>query len=864
MSDIPGGGYHIFPHLNVKEKADIKRKRGQMSCAECRRLKLKCDKKIPCSSCVRRGCQSLCPTEISALALARRATPSDMKELQKRTDSLTQRIRQLEDALAVLQSTVSSEIHPLLREDQHHQQTSIFSADQTSIDNTPEPNVNNVAEAFGTLSLGEYGNSRYFGRSAGTESLLAQGSESAASSPSSTDDTQTSTTLPSEISQLVNSFPLASDGAWDVTQSMNILLSYLPEKQRAWTLAEIYLNYDPWSPSFVLREELFGEILEPLYRYLSTAVDTEDITGDLPITPQRLALLFFCFAHASLADYSLSRYHIDSEYYFDLGRASLCLHPILTSPDLTSVQAMGLASLFLHYGGPRYNIEGAWAYITMAVKLAHAVGLRQLCTLFIVLLPFLINLCTCLDHESPTWGLDEKTLRKRRLVFWELFVNDSFISLALGRPPSIHLLHGEPLVPDDADDSVDEEGKKEPGYIRWRMEFCRDVLSRVVDVALSPNVPDYKTILEIDARVHQHPMPKKYHDSLRKLFSMPGESLPIPIVLRQNSETGPELITLPMRGYQIFLRREIVNIHIHRVFFARALLQSPADPSSGTYATSYLAAYRSASAAISVTASYVQKDLEQIIRCWAIIPGLFSAGIVVGLIVTHCPTCAEAENAFKELAVITKTFEICAAHSPRAKSGLEVLLRLHYKASKAFHSSSSQEDRQQSDVSQEDVSDVSDALHELEMFVGQTKLLTTKSTPNIKPIRTSPEGDGAAASKMLTGSTPHYGIIPQLPSTEMDYDYDQLFSRQSDTEVQMSSYSMDPTAWSQQGITFNDGYDFSVFSTPPFPTSSHHPTYSQPESRSSSSQDMPTIDFSFSSTSSSHKAWPPADHGYNY
>lgn len=30
-------------------------------CVECRRLKLKCDRDIPCSNCVRRGCRELCP-----------------------------------------------------------------------------------------------------------------------------------------------------------------------------------------------------------------------------------------------------------------------------------------------------------------------------------------------------------------------------------------------------------------------------------------------------------------------------------------------------------------------------------------------------------------------------------------------------------------------------------------------------------------------------------------------------------------------------------------------------------------------------------------------------------------------------------
>ena len=51
-------------HADEKERAkeqENKRNRGAISCAECRRLKLKCDKTVPCSSCSRRGCASICP-----------------------------------------------------------------------------------------------------------------------------------------------------------------------------------------------------------------------------------------------------------------------------------------------------------------------------------------------------------------------------------------------------------------------------------------------------------------------------------------------------------------------------------------------------------------------------------------------------------------------------------------------------------------------------------------------------------------------------------------------------------------------------------------------------------------------------------
>jgi len=66
-----------FRKLSTEEEVEIKRARGEISCAECRRfepsvlyilditfvtrLKLKCDKKLPCGSCVRRGCPTICP-----------------------------------------------------------------------------------------------------------------------------------------------------------------------------------------------------------------------------------------------------------------------------------------------------------------------------------------------------------------------------------------------------------------------------------------------------------------------------------------------------------------------------------------------------------------------------------------------------------------------------------------------------------------------------------------------------------------------------------------------------------------------------------------------------------------------------------
>ncbi|GFZ52287.1 hypothetical protein JCM24511_10060 [Saitozyma sp. JCM 24511] len=60
-----------------------KRKRKQrqhFSCAECRRLKLKCDRQVPCSNCVRRSCREICPDGTRADRGSTREPPSDLRE----------------------------------------------------------------------------------------------------------------------------------------------------------------------------------------------------------------------------------------------------------------------------------------------------------------------------------------------------------------------------------------------------------------------------------------------------------------------------------------------------------------------------------------------------------------------------------------------------------------------------------------------------------------------------------------------------------------------------------------------------------------------------------------------------------------
>lgn len=162
---------------------ELKRSRGEVSCAECRRLKIKCDKRIPCTSCQRRGCAALCPNGSLATGQGTRFVLAATEHLHRRITKMSGRIRELEDALAALHSKHSAQPHPLLtgesvietagEEGENEVAESRLKTQLFEVDDMEVVNIGGeVINTFGTLSISDHGISRFFGPTGGSESLL--------------------------------------------------------------------------------------------------------------------------------------------------------------------------------------------------------------------------------------------------------------------------------------------------------------------------------------------------------------------------------------------------------------------------------------------------------------------------------------------------------------------------------------------------------------------------------------------------------------------------------------------------------------------------------------------------------------------
>jgi hypothetical protein len=104
--------------------------------------------------------------------LSHRFILADTEQLHRKIADMSNRIRRLEDALTILQATVSDERHPLLEDDllkiKFGPEAPEGRSCRTQEDQATKQQQQSI-DALGTLALGNSGEVKYFGRSAGSE-----------------------------------------------------------------------------------------------------------------------------------------------------------------------------------------------------------------------------------------------------------------------------------------------------------------------------------------------------------------------------------------------------------------------------------------------------------------------------------------------------------------------------------------------------------------------------------------------------------------------------------------------------------------------------------------------------------------------
>ncbi|PCH44571.1 hypothetical protein WOLCODRAFT_26864 [Wolfiporia cocos MD-104 SS10] len=697
---------------------ELKRSRGEISCAECRRLKIRCDKTIPCQSCQRRGCAALCPNGSLATGQGTRFVLAATEHLHRRVAKMSERIRQLEDALAIAQGKVSNEPHPLLAAGQD---IKTRQGDGTPVGGVPISSQS-VVDAFGLLSISGRDVSTFFGPTGGTEYLLTgSDDDSGHHSPEIDSDVpnigRDSRSPPASDAMLrfSEAFPFTPLGP--PTAVYELVESHLPPYDRARRLAELYLEHAAWVFRGISHQQVMDEMLPFFYKRYHGGLGADPSVQVDYSGPHDLALVFFIFAIGALVDFDQEPYNSEAEHYDQLARAAFCLKPAWAKPGLTTIQALHLSSIYCgmarnELGPGDTNMEMTWGLLVMAAQISHSIGLHR---------------------DSARWELPEALVNRRRLLFWNIFVADSWQSLTTGRPPAFHRSFVDCQYPQGTFFTQSSETQHDFGD--WFMHFAYECVSEVAMKTLGAEPPSYETIMELDRHV--------------RAFPVPPEALTVVEDLTPPADSDPPVLPTSMQFFVISHCREVLMLYIHRGFFAQAILDCPENPVRSAYAHSFLSALRAASVIYKTVRAQFAVYPIMCARMWPVWTYAFSAAVVFGMVVARSPKSSYAAQSMSELNQSCNLFSEAARHSRRAAKALGIILRLQERARRSLAavrggSTTSVVPESPWEVKKEEDQD------ELEIFAGRVKVAipmpSTQSQPSLSSTSSNQQAEATATS----------------------------------------------------------------------------------------------------------------------
>lgn len=664
---------------NARESNDkaTRRIKGEIACAECRRLKIKCDKTVPCSTCIKRGCSALCPNSTIPPGESSRFVLAATDHLRKKMTTLEARMHALEDALAIAQAASSDQLHPLLTSfhdddnDNDEAEESASKAQKPSEEGEPAA----LSESLGALHIDERGAARFFGPSGGAESLLltAKGLEQTASSETrrpqleELDDSY----LPEEIKICYQAFPFPPSRVVPGTV-LPTIEGFLPSIDRAIEVCETFMEHLTWMFQIVTRRQVIKELIPAIYKQV-----------DASYGPHELALLLIVLGIGTLVDLSQPPYSLEAQHYYKLSRAALALQPVLGEQSMITIKVLHLMSIYNGMSGKESNLEQSYALLDLASQVAMRIGF----------------------HLDPSlWGITGKEAYDRRVYFWNLMGGVLWQSLVTGRPPSVLTSYIDCRIPTAEDEELFQRDEYPLGFGIWGFRVSSECIIPIIKATLAVKPPPYETILELDHKVRDFVHTAKT-----------GQA--------STSRTATSMATFVRSHYQ-----DLLLMFLHRGFFAHAMSENSVDPLSSTYGHSVLVAYSSACTVLDDTKAQYQENPMLCPRIWRMWSLAFSAAVIIGTVAIRGVHLNLRPPALEQLESACVMFQGAAEISSRAARAFPVLQIMLQKAFKAREHYSQQRTLV---VTQKQPDD------ELSIFGGQARLVSETLPTSSDSVRSS-------------------------------------------------------------------------------------------------------------------------------
>ncbi|KAL4939489.1 hypothetical protein BDV06DRAFT_198793 [Aspergillus oleicola] len=691
-----------------------RRQRPSHSCAECRRLKMKCDRQEPCSNCVRRQRVQFClkpsaneeATGVRSdanseqepdAAQARQQRPSvddfqyrwaaplnadhhstQQEQPHGQYDPSQSHIHVLPTAATQGCADVSSStpVHHI-KGHPHNLNGATFYAPEVPSqtaqgpssgpsDSATAPWPRNAAPqavgagdeggSHGTLMLGRGGRSKYLGPTAGSEWMKDSETQVVPDSPSFTRAPSPVHHQPSfptqnnhlDFSTTSIAFPFNGSAA---RISSRDLLSHLPPREEAWTLAESYYRYCAWHHD-VAPKPAFQKTFDRVYA-LSKG-------GSLSsrINPQEIALVFIILAQGTMFNIEMPYYDSSAEEWLHLAERALVGGGFLSNNMVAGLQTLHLmAHLHLQLDkGSRGDT--AWPLWGLVMRLIQAMGMHR---------------------DGACWNLPQDVVEERRKVFWECNAADTFQAHCFSRPCAINPEHCDVAFPSEPPNST---GEKSYSILRFELS---QISSEILNMAMKVRKPPYSHVIDLDLRLSE--FERNIPFSLRcraALLAMPSRYPQFEAAIEASPEPSRRSMTISFQQSNLALNISETIINLHRPYYAKSLYEDVDDRLKSVYAPSFMTVIERCTIILAIVNDIHCRFLAVSTRQWNFWYHVFGSALCLGTLVLRDPCNPMAAFVLAQLDLAIDLFTSLiqnGANTPRYCRNLQWLNKLRARVS---------------------------------------------------------------------------------------------------------------------------------------------------------------------------------------
>lgn len=186
-----------------------------------------------------------------------------------------------------------------------------------------------------------------------------------------------SPSLQPEVALFTNAFPFTPSGSPREVQGK--LEALLPTWEKAHDIVHTYLEQAAWLFRSVSRNQLLDEMLPVIY-HRPPSKPLHEHGGNYE-GPHALALLFMTFAIGILVDMQQKPFSEEADRYYQLAKAAITLQSVLEKPELITIQALHLMSIYNMMRQPdirdedsETSMEMSWSLMRLSHQLSQTVS----------------------------------------------------------------------------------------------------------------------------------------------------------------------------------------------------------------------------------------------------------------------------------------------------------------------------------------------------------------------------------------------------------------------------------------------------------------------------------------------------------